>query len=89
MVITYSDGEGADAGVGVAIWPSGFNRPQAGRLLVPDVVRKAWSSSRCAPGDPFYDIQEIDGIGPLLALTNWKEALTDALWMHFIDNNGA
>ena len=56
---------------------------------MPDVVRKAWSSSRCSPGDPFYDIQEVEGIGPLIALTTWEEALTNALWLHFIGNNGA
>ena len=89
VVITYSDGEGADAGVGVAIWSHGLSRPQAGRLLVPDAVRRAWSSARPLPGDPFYDIQEVEGIGPLIALTTWRDLLTDALWLHFIDNNGA
>lgn len=31
----------------------------------------------------------MEGIGPLLALTTWKDLLADALWMHYIDNNGA
>ena len=74
VVVTYSDGEAADVGVGVgvgvAIWTSGFNRPHAGRLLVHDVVRKAWSSSRCSLADPIYDIKEIEGIGPLTALAS-------------------
>ena len=39
--------------------------------------------------DPLYGIQEVEGVGPLAALTTWKEALADALWVHFIDNNGA
>ena len=89
IVVTYSGGEGAGAGVGVAIWASCFAPPQAGRLLVPDVVRKAWSSSRRQPADPFYYVQVIEGVGPLIAFTNSKDALRDALWLHFIDNNGA
>ena len=48
-----------------------------------------WSSARPLPGDPFYDIQEVEGIGPLIALTTWRDVLTDALWLHFIDNNSA
>ena len=88
IVVAYSDGEGSGH-VGVAIWSSEFRRPQAGRIRVPEVVRKAWTASRCLPGAPFNDIQEVEGIGPLLALTTWKPTLTDALWMHFIDNNGA
>ena len=35
------------------------------------------------------DITEIEGIGPLLILHNWPWLLKDALWIHFIDNNGA
>jgi hypothetical protein len=87
VVVTYSDGEGADAGVGVAIWASCLGRAQAGRLEVPNCVRAAWSSS-CSR-EPFYDIQEIEGIGPLIALTTWPDVLRDAMWLHFIDNNGA
>mgnify|MGYP000517983845 CR=1 FL=1 len=56
-------GSGADAGVGVAIWSIGLSRPQAGRLLVPDAARRAWSSARPQPGGPFYDIQEVEGLG--------------------------
>ena len=41
------------------------------------------------PGEPFYDIQEIEGVGPLIALTTWTALLRESLWLHFIDNNGA
>ena len=48
-----------------------------------------WTVGRRAPGEDFNDIQEVEGIGPLLALTTWRSLLEDSLWMHFIDNNGA
>ena len=32
---------------------------------------------------------EIDSQRPLVALATWPDLLTDALWLHFIDNNGA
>ena len=50
---------------------------------------KVWTSGRRDPHDDYNDIQEVEGIGPLLALTTWKDLLADALWMHYIDNNGA
>ena len=87
-MVTYSDGEGSGH-VGVAIWSNALPRPQAGRIRVPDVVRMTWTACRRAPGDEYNDIQEVEGIGPLLALTTWKSELADSLWMHFIDNNGA
>ena len=62
LVVTYSDGEGADAGVGVPIWCDELRLPQAGRMLVPDCVRRLWSSTRGSPEDPFYDIQNIEGV---------------------------
>ena len=88
VVVTYSDGEGSGH-VGVAIWSRELARPQAGRIRVPDVVREMWTACRRAPGDDFNDIQEVEGIGPLLALTTWGPILADSLWLHFIDNNGS
>ena len=87
-VVTYSDGEGSGH-VGVAIWSNALSRPQAGRIRVPDLVRTMWTADRRAPDADFNDIQEVEGIGPLLALTTWKSLLADSLWLHFIDNNGA
>ena len=37
----------------------------------------------------FLDVAEIEAIGPLLILHNWPWLLRNALWIHFIDNNGA
>ena len=88
-VVSYSDGEGSEAGVGVAIWSALLPVPQAGRIDVPRDIRQLWSSQRANPDGSFYDIQEVEGIGPLLVLSTWPHVLKGALWLHFIDNNGA
>ena len=50
-----------------------------------------WSLQRVSyqNAGEFNDITEIEGIGPLLILHNWPWLVRDALWIHFIDNNGA
>ena len=93
LVVTYNDGEGGDAGVGIAAWCESLLGPVplAGFLEVPEEVRRLW----CAQKESFVahndlkDIIEIEGIGPLLILHNWPWLLRGALWIHFIDNNGA
>ena len=93
LVVSYSDGEGGDAGVGIAAWC--VERigpvPLAGFLEVPAVIRELWSLQRASYQEDgeFNDITEIEGIGPLLILHNWPWLVQDALWIHFIDNNGA
>ena len=93
VVISYSDGEGADAGVGIAAWCVSRLGPVpiAGFLEVPDEVRGLWSRQRASSSgeDEYNDIIEIEGIGPLLILHTWPWLVKDALWIHFIDNNGA
>ena len=89
LTISYSDGEGSDAGVGVAIWSNRLDFPQAGRMDIPAAVRNLWASQRKDESGELYDIQEIEGIGPLLVLTTWPDILRGSLWLHFIDNNGA
>ena len=37
----------------------------------------------------FNDIFEIEAIGPLILLHNFGEYFTNALWVHFIDNDAA
>ena len=65
--------------------------PIAGFTEVPDEVRHLWSVQResyfC--DEEWRDITEIEAIGPLLILHNWPWLVRDALWIHFIDNNGA
>ena len=86
-VVTYSDGEGSDAGVGVAIWSTRLPqmRPQAGFTFVPDPIRRLWAYQK----DSDVDILEVEAIGPLILLENWKDVLQHCLWVHYIDNNGA
>ena len=96
LVITYSDGEGKDAGVAIAAWsPSRVGKiPMAGFMEIPQEVRRLWANQRAKvlgdinPED-YKDIMEIEGIAPLLILHNWPWVVRDALWIHFIDNNSA
>ena len=85
MVVSYSDGEGADAGVGVAVWSPMLDRAVGGYIRVPHELRELWAKER----EMCRDIYEIEAVGPLLILHNWPELLQDALWLHFIDNDAA
>ena len=87
LVVSYSDGEGASAGVGVAVW-SCDGSAVAGYIRTPWAVRRLWSRQRFA-GDEHHDIYEIEAIGPALILHNWPELVRDRLWVHFIDNDNA
>ena len=87
VFLSYSDGEGEGAGVGVAMWcPDGSI--VGGYIVVPPEVRETWS--RAATAGDFYDIFEIEAIGPALILYNVEERLvSNALWVHYIDNDAA
>ena len=68
LAISYSDGEGESAGVGVALWlPNGTIL--GGYTKVPEVVRLMWS--RKSSVDDIKDIYQIEAVGPLLILHNW------------------
>ena len=86
--VSYSDGEGADAGVGVALWSSRLKKPVAGFLYVPVEVRNLWLAQR-QRSDQATDIYEIEAVGPLLVLHHWPHILRDTLWIHYIDNAAA
>ena len=86
LAISYSDGEGESAGVGIALWlPCG--EILGGYVRVPEVMRKMWSQ-RASP-DGVRDIFAIEAVGPLLVLHNWGYRIRNHLWIHFIDNEGA
>ena len=93
-IVSYSDGEGAGACVGVALWDPRLPRPLAGILTVPANIRELWRDqkeiSTIAGSDQgFNDIFEIEAIGPLLLLHDFCKVFTDCLWIHFIDNSAA
>ena len=89
-IITYSDGEGGDAGVGVVIFGDFAHQPKPVYLEIPAELRELWSlqKNRSKTGAT-TDIFEIEAIGPLIALLEWPHLLANRPWIHFIDNVGA
>ena len=85
--MSYSDGEGADGGVGIALWVPG-RRTLAGYLPVPDPVRRLWARAKKAEAK-YLDIFEVEAVGPALVLANWGHSIEGMLWLHFIDNESA
>ncbi len=89
-IVTYSDGEGGDAGVGISIYRQGW-RPRAAYTEVHREIRGLWNhqAQQVQHQQEFQDIYCIEAVGPLLVLELWGEELRDALWLHFIDNTAA
>ena len=84
-MISYSDGEGADAGVGIGLWLPNDSTPLAAYLKVPRELRTLWAQQRARCNDIF----QIEAIGPLLVLATWPDHMANCLWIHFIDNAAA
>ena len=89
MFITYSDGEGSDAGVGVGVRGGSLKSPLAAYLRIPREVRMLWSAQRHLTPTAGNDIYEIEAVGPLVILATWPGLLAGSLWIHFIDNAAA
>ena len=69
--VSYSDGEGETAGIGIALWfPDGTSI--AGYMKLPEIIRRLWSR-RNVGADDHYDIFEIEALGPALILSNWSQ----------------
>ena len=84
VVVSYSDGEGADAGMGIAVWSSRCpNGPSAAFRNIPTAIRKLWSKQKDAG---FNDIFLIEAIGPLAFLTTFPKVLKGSPWLHYRDN---
>lgn len=86
-VISYSDGEGRDAGVGAAVWVPWLQHPLAAFTHVPPEIRELWSYHTGSEGG--RDIFMIEAVGPLLLLLAFPRIFRSVLWIHFIDNTAA
>ena len=85
--MSYSDGEGGQAGVGVSIFSNLAPHPRAAFATVPDVIRRLWA--RRAGTGVYHDIFLVEAIGPLLLLCTYPEILRGSAWVHYIDNTAA
>lgn len=89
VTISYSDGEGDKAGLGVAVWSSRCpGGPLAAFCEIPEQVRRLWDSQREAEAQS-SDIFQIEAIGPLALLQTFPNVLKNSLWLHFIDNEAS
>ena len=86
LAISYSDGEGGMAGVGVALWRPA-SETLAGYIRVPSDLREMWFTRGSLA--EAKDIFQVEAVGPLLVLWNWGHLIKDHLWVHFIDNECA
>ena len=86
-IVSYSDGEGSEAGVGVALWENETQVVRAGVLRVPEEVRILWDHQKNLVR--FNDIFEIAAVGPLILLENFPDLFRGSLWLHFLENAAA
>ena len=72
VFVSYSDGEGEGAAVGIALWcPCG--KVVGGYMQLPDEVRSVWSRASTAGAE--YNIFEIEAVGPALVLANFGDLI--------------
>ena len=88
LVVSYSDGEGAWAGIGAAMWAPWLAKPLAVYTEVPEMVRRFWLNGIGEDGT-FRDIFFVEALGPLILLMAFPKHLRNVLWIHFIDNEAA
>ena len=92
VIITYSDGEGGLAGVGVGLWHYDNRKPLAAYMRVRRNIRRLWAAAKsdsALENERLSDIFSIEAVGPLIVLELWPRILEDELWVHFIDNVGS
>ena len=86
-IVSNSDGEGSEAGVGLALWENKTQVVRAGVLRVPEEVRILWDRQKNLVR--FNDMFEIEAIGPLFLLENFPDVSRYSLWLHILDNAAA
>ena len=79
-IVSFCDGEGSEAGVGVALWESGTQVVRAGVLRVPEEVRILWDRQKNLV--VFMTCFEIEAEGPLVLLENFPDLFRGSLWLH-------
>ena len=87
-VVSYSDGDGGEAGVGICVWAPHLKDPLLAFCKVPPVVRDLWHR-RAGNTDAYREITLIEAVGPLAVLCTFPRILKDSLWLHSIDNESA
>ncbi len=85
--MSYSDGEGGQAGVGGSIFSSLAPRPRAAVATVPDVIRRLWA--RRAGTGVHHDRFLVEAIGPLLFHCTYLDILRRSARFHYIDATAA
>ena len=70
-IVSYSDGEGSEAGIGVALWENETQEVRAGVLRVPEEVRILWDHQKNLGRS--NDIFEIEAIGLLILLQKFPD----------------
>jgi hypothetical protein len=88
ITVSYSDGEGSKAGLGIAVWSTLQQKPFAAFCEIPEEIRELWDKQR-AKEEERRDIFLIEAIGPLSILRTFPNIMRNSIWLHFIDNEGA
>ena len=85
-IVSKSDGEGSEAGVGVALWENKTQFEYANFFVFQKKFAIVGSSKNLGR---FDDIFEIEAVGPLVLLENYPDQFRGSLWLHFLDNAAA
>ena len=88
VTVSYSDGEGSKAGLGIAVWSTLQQKPFAAFCELPEEIRKLRDKQR-AKEEEHRDIFLIEAIGPVSVLRTFPNIMRNSIWLHLLDNEGA